>query len=55
MNIQKVLDGKAPDPILQADDIIFLPSSALKAAIKSGGIGTLSNIASLLIIAFQNR
>ncbi len=55
VNIKMVLDGKAPDPILQADDIVFLPSSALKAAIKSGGIGTLSNIASLLIIAFQNR
>lgn len=55
VNIKKVLDGKAPDPILQADDIVFLPSNALKAAIKSGGIGTLSNIASLLIIAFQNR
>ena len=55
INIKRVLDGKAPDPILQADDIVFLPSSALKAAIKSGGIGTLSNIASLLIIAFQNR
>ena len=55
VDIKKVLDGKAPDPILQADDIVFLPSSALKAAIKSGGIGTLSNIASLLIIAFQNR
>ena len=53
VNIAKVLDGKAPDPILQADDIVFLPSSALKAAIKSGGIGTLSNIASLLILAFQ--
>ena len=53
VNIKMVLDGKAPDPILQADDIVFLPSNALKAAIKSGGIGTLSNIASLLILAFQ--
>ena len=53
VDIKKVLDGKAPDPILQADDIVFLPSNALKAAIKSGGIGTLSGIASLLIIAFQ--
>ena len=55
VNIKKVLDGKAPDPILQADDIVFLPSSPIKAAIKSGGIGTLSNIASLLIIALQSR
>ena len=55
VNIKHILDGKDPDPVLQADDIVFLPSNALKAAIKSGGIGTLSSIASLLIIAFQNR
>ena len=54
-NIKKVLNGKAPDPVLQANDIVFLPSNALKAALKAGGIGTVSNIASLLIIAFQPR
>ena len=54
VNIKRVLQGVDPDPVLQADDVVFLPSDALKAAIKSGGIGTLSNIASLLIIAFQN-
>jgi polysaccharide export outer membrane protein len=41
--------------VLQADDIVFLPSNALKAAIKSGGIGVVTSIASLLIIASQNR
>ncbi len=55
VDIKKVLDGKAPDPILEADDIVFLPSNALKAAIKSGGIGTLSSIVSLLIISLQNH
>ena len=55
VDIKDVLEGRAPDPVLQAEDIVFLPSNELKAAIKSGGIGTLSNIASLLIIAFQNH
>lgn len=55
VNIKRVLDGKDPDPVLQADDIVFLPSSALKAAIKSGGIATVASLASLLLIAVQNR
>lgn len=55
VDLKRIIQGKAPDPILQQDDIVFLPTSALRAAIKSGGIGTLSSIASLLIIAFQNR
>jgi polysaccharide export outer membrane protein len=54
LDIKKVLDGKAPDPVLQADDIVFLPSDNLKAAIKSGGINTVTSIASLLLIAFAN-
>jgi polysaccharide export outer membrane protein len=55
VNIKHILDGTDPDPVLQADDIVFLPSNALKAAIKSGGIGVVTSIASLLIIASQNR
>jgi polysaccharide export outer membrane protein len=49
VNIKKVLAGKDPDPILQADDIVFLPSNAMKAAIKSGGISTLLGIASVAV------
>ena len=55
VDIKNVLDGKAPDPVLQADDIVFLPSSAMKAAIKAGGINAVSGIASLLLIALQNH
>jgi polysaccharide export outer membrane protein len=51
LDISKVLDGKAPDPILQADDIVLLPSDTLKAAIKGGGINVVTSIASLLVIA----
>lgn len=49
VDINKVLYGKAPDPVLQADDILFLPTSNMKAIIKSGGIGSVLGIASLLI------
>ena len=55
VNIKGVLDGKVPDPVLEANDIVFLPSNALKAAIKSGGIGTVTSVLSLLIISLQNR
>jgi polysaccharide export outer membrane protein len=53
VNIKKVIDGKAPDPVLQAEDIIFLPSSSMKAAIKNGGVGTLLAIISILLFAAQ--
>ena len=43
--------GQAPDPLLQADDIVFLPTNIYKAAIKNGGIPTLLGIASILIFA----
>ena len=55
VNIKNVLNGKAADPVLQADDIVFLPSNALKAAVKAGGINVVSNLASLLIIALANH
>ena len=53
VDVKKVLDGKAPDPILQADDIVFLPSSPMKSALKSGGFSTLLGIISILIFAIQ--
>ncbi len=51
VNVKKVMRGTAPDPILQADDIVFLPTNIIKAGIKGGGIGTLANLADLAIIA----
>ncbi|HWB33419.1 MAG TPA: polysaccharide biosynthesis/export family protein [Acidobacteriaceae bacterium] len=49
LDIKKIREGKAPDPILQADDIVFLPSSAMKAALKNAGTGGLLSIISILI------
>jgi polysaccharide export outer membrane protein len=53
VDVKRVMDGKDPDPVLQAEDIVFLPSSSMKAAIKSGGIGTLLGIVSVLLVAAQ--
>jgi len=55
LDIKKVLDGTVPDPVLEADDIVFLPSDSFKAAIKSGGINTVTGIASLLLIALEAK
>ena len=49
LDIQRILHGKDPDPILQANDIVFLPDSAIKAAINNGSLGTLLGIVSLLL------
>lgn len=53
VNIDRVIKGKDPDPVLQADDIVFLPTSVMKAAIKVGGIGTVLGIASILLYTFH--
>ncbi len=55
LDLMKVMKGKSADPVLQADDIVFLPTNALKASLINGGFGAASNLASLLLIAFQNR
>jgi polysaccharide export outer membrane protein len=49
LDIQRILHGKDPDPILQANDIVFMPDSTLKASISNGSLGTLLGIVSLLL------
>jgi polysaccharide export outer membrane protein len=51
VDLKKILNGQAPDPVLQPEDIVFLPSNSMKAAIKNGGIGTLLGIVSILLVA----
>jgi polysaccharide export outer membrane protein len=53
VDIMKVINGKIPDPVLQAEDIVFLPSNPMKSAIKNGGISTILGIVSILILAIQ--
>lgn len=51
VDLKKIFNGTAPDPVLQADDIVLLPTNAMKAAIKNGGVATLIGIGSLLLYA----
>ena len=48
VDLKKVRDGKAPDPILQANDIVFLPTSDMKAILKSLGVGGVLGLVSLV-------
>lgn len=41
LDADAVFKGKQPDPILQPNDIVFVPSSALKVLIQQGGLGAL--------------
>lgn len=51
VDISEIYKGKAPDPILESNDIVFLPSSDFKAAIKAGGLGILLGVISVLVVA----
>ena len=55
LDIKKVMRGKEPDPVLQSDDIVFLPSNVYKAALTNGGFAAFTNVASLLLVALQNK
>ena len=48
VDIKKVRDGRAPDPVLQANDIIFLPTEPMKAVMKNLGVGGMLGVVSLL-------
>jgi len=54
VDIKKVRDGHAPDPVLQANDIVFLPTDEMKATIKSLGTGGVIGLATLLISLHNN-
>lgn len=49
LDIQRIMHGKDPDPILEANDIVYMPDSTIKASISNGSLGTLLGIVSLLI------
>jgi polysaccharide export outer membrane protein len=49
VDVKKVRDGKAPDPVLQANDIVFLPTNDMKAALKSLGTGGVLGLISIIL------
>ncbi len=46
LNANRILKGKDPDIALQSEDILFIPSNQLKAAIKGGGSAIIVSLAS---------
>ena len=51
LNIKNVLYGKVPDPIMQPNDIVFLPPSGFKESIANGSLGSILGIVSFGIAA----
>jgi polysaccharide biosynthesis/export protein len=51
--LKKILQAKAPDVPLQADDILFVPGSAAKAAAYRGTESVLQAATALSIVAFR--
>jgi polysaccharide export outer membrane protein len=39
IDMHKVMFGKVPDPVLQNDDIVFVPTNSFKAGLKGGAAG----------------
>ncbi len=50
VNLSRVNSGKDPDPILQNDDIVMIPTNMMKAAIKGGGIGIAMGLIFALVV-----
>src|SRR5262249_51133635 len=49
LNLGKILAGKAPDPVLNAADIVFVPNSTGKSAAYKGSEAAISAVTSLLV------
>jgi polysaccharide biosynthesis/export protein len=54
LDLKGIMKGTAPDPVLQTDDIVYLPSNMIRAAIKSGGLSTVVGIGSILAVGLRN-
>lgn len=51
VDIDRILKGRAADVPLQPNDILFVPTNMMKAAIKGGGTGALVSFANGLLIS----
>ncbi|HEX3569444.1 MAG TPA: polysaccharide biosynthesis/export family protein [Acidobacteriaceae bacterium] len=49
VDVKKIREGKAPDPILQANDIVYLPTSDMKGVLKNLGVGGVFGMLSLIL------
>ena len=51
LNIKNVLYGKAPDPIMQPNDIVFLTPSSIKTSLSNGTLGSVLGLVSVGVAA----
>ena len=51
IDVAKILQGRMADVTLEANDILFVPTSSMRAAIKGGGSGILVSLAAAYIYA----
>jgi polysaccharide export outer membrane protein len=49
LDMKKILKGKAPDPYLQANDLVFMPNSVLKSVLSLNGLGTVLGLVSVVL------
>jgi polysaccharide export outer membrane protein len=49
LDVKRVLYGKDPDPILQPNDIVFLPSNTIKASIGNGSLNTVFSLVGIIL------
>ena len=50
INISKILKGEMADMTLEPNDILFVPTNEMKAAIKGGGAGSFVSFANALVL-----
>ncbi len=53
LNIKDVLYGRAADPVMQPNDIVFLPPSGLKESLSNGSLGSLLGVVSFALAAIS--
>ncbi len=49
LNIKRVMNGQDPDPVLQADDILYIPDSTIKSIVQDGTLNLFFSAASFLL------
>jgi polysaccharide export outer membrane protein len=52
LDMKRVMYGKDPDPILQPNDILFLPDSFIKSALSNGESGTFLGLISVALSSY---
>jgi len=53
LNAMDVMHGKVPDPVLQANDILFMPNSFIKSTLTNGSLNTILSLVSIAFSAFS--